>query len=99
MRQRDTKPIATDAPAGSTPIQNRKSKVQNRLFLWFAENARDLPWRKRRDPYRVLVSEVMLQQTQVSTVIPYFERWMERFADFKALAAAPESEVLHAWQG
>ena len=52
-----------------------------------------------RDPYSVLVSEIMLQQTQVATVIGYYERWMERFPDFAALAAAPENDVLHAWQG
>ena len=65
------------------------------------ENGRDLPWRTfpPRDPYSVLVSEIMLQQTQVATVIDYYERWMERFPDVHALAAAPENDVLHAWQG
>lgn len=65
------------------------------------ENGRDLPWRTMppRDPYTVLVSEIMLQQTQVTTVIDYYLRWMDRFPDAATLAAAPESEVLHAWQG
>jgi len=65
------------------------------------ETGRDLPWRTPapRDPYTVLVSELMLQQTQVGTVIDYYLRWMERFPDAATLAAAPESEVLHAWQG
>ena len=66
---------------------------------WYSQNGRDLPWRRTRDPYAILVSEFMLQQTQVATVIPYYERWLRRFPDFQTLAAAPESEVLHAWQG
>ena len=66
---------------------------------WFARNARDLPWRRTADPYAILVSEVMCQQTQVGTVMPYFERWMRRFPDCHALAAAAEHEVLSVWQG
>ena len=66
---------------------------------WFREQGRDLPWRRTRDPYAILVSEIMLQQTQVATVVPYFERWMARFPDVHVLSAAPEQEVLHAWQG
>lgn len=69
------------------------------LVGWFAKAGRDLPWRHNRHPYAVLVSEIMLQQTQVVTVIDYFRRWMIRFPDFCSLAQAPESEVLHAWQG
>jgi A/G-specific adenine glycosylase len=66
---------------------------------WFARHGRELPWRRTRDPYAILVSEFMLQQTQVATVIPYYEEWMRRFPNFAALAAASEHEVLHAWQG
>lgn len=66
---------------------------------WFKNAARDLPWRRTQDPYAILVSEIMLQQTQVATVIPYFERWLTRFPDFSALAAAEETEVLGLWQG
>ncbi len=68
---------------------------------WFLDCGRELPWRTDapRDPYRVLVSELMLQQTQVATVIDYYQRWMVRFPDFATLAAASESDVLHAWQG
>lgn len=69
------------------------------LLSWYRTNGRDLPWRRTRDPYAVLVSEFMLQQTQVSAVIPYYNEWMRRFPDFAALAAASEQEVLHAWQG
>jgi A/G-specific adenine glycosylase len=69
------------------------------LFRWFARHGRELPWRRTRDPYAILVSEFMLQQTQVATVIPYYSKWLRRFPDFAALAAASEHEVLHAWQG
>jgi A/G-specific adenine glycosylase len=69
------------------------------LLAWYAEHRRDLPWRRSLDPYSVWVSEMMLQQTQVATVIPYFQRWMQRFPDVAALANAAESDVLHAWQG
>ena len=69
------------------------------LLAWFRQHGRDLPWRRTHDPYAIVVSELMLQQTQVATVIPYFERWLRRFPDFASLAAAAESDVLHAWQG
>ncbi|CAN5463732.1 A/G-specific adenine glycosylase [soil metagenome] len=69
------------------------------LLRWFKVHGRDLPWRRTSDPYAVLVSEFMLQQTQVATVLPYYRHWLERFPDFGALARAQEPEVLHAWQG
>lgn len=69
------------------------------LKQWFQAIKRDLPWRKRPDPYAVWVSEVMLQQTQVSVVIPYFEKWMEIFPTVQALAAASLEEVIKAWEG
>lgn len=69
------------------------------LVSWFKKSGRDLPWRRTRDPYAILVSEIMLQQTQVVTVIGYFERWMKRFPDFTSLAAATEADVLAQWQG
>lgn len=70
-----------------------------RLLNWYAQNARRLPWREQPDPYRVWVSEVMLQQTRVETVIPYYERWMARFPTLRSLAGAPEQVVLSAWEG
>lgn len=69
------------------------------LLRWYRHHGRDLPWRRTRDPYAILVSEFMLQQTQVSTVIPYYHEWLRRFPDLTTLARASESEVLHAWQG
>ena len=69
------------------------------LTGWFRVHARVLPWRENYGPYRALISEFMLQQTQVTTVIPYFERWMARWPDLASLAAADEAEVLKAWEG
>jgi A/G-specific adenine glycosylase len=69
------------------------------LLRYYWENRRDLPWRRDRHPYHVLVSEVMLQQTRSSSVAPYFERWIRRFPDIESLAVADEQEVLKLWQG
>ncbi|HEV2528379.1 MAG TPA: A/G-specific adenine glycosylase [Thermomicrobiales bacterium] len=84
----------------ASPLSDERAEaVQAGLLGWFATNARDLPWRRTRDPYRILVSEVMLQQTQVDRVIPYFERWLEQFPDVTALAYAPTADVITAWAG
>jgi A/G-specific adenine glycosylase len=69
------------------------------LLAWFAEHARDLPWRRTRDPYAILVSEVMLQQTQVERVLPRYLRWLERWPTASSLAAADTADVLRRWQG
>ncbi len=69
------------------------------LLEWFDRHARDLPWRRTRDPYAIWISEVMLQQTQVKTVIPYWERWMRELPDIPALASAPLDRVLKLWEG
>src|SRR5688572_13391871 len=73
--------------------------MAGRVVAWFERNARDLPWRRTKDPYAVWVSEVMLQQTQVKTVIPYWERWMNLFPRVQDLALASEEAVLKAWEG
>jgi A/G-specific adenine glycosylase len=73
--------------------------VEARLLAWFSEHGKDLPWRRTRDPYRVLLSEVMLQQTQVPRVVPRYLDWIERWPSVEALAAAPRGEVIRAWQG
>ena len=73
--------------------------INTRLRAWYATNARDLPWRRTRTLYRTVVSEFMLQQTQVATVLPYFERWLIKFPNFEALAIAPEEQVLKHWEG
>ncbi|HEY7017119.1 MAG TPA: A/G-specific adenine glycosylase [Gaiellaceae bacterium] len=69
------------------------------LTAWFARNGRDLPWRKTRDPYAILVSEVMLQQTQAARVAPRWVAWLERWPTVEALAAAPAGDVIREWQG
>ncbi|MCX7623464.1 MAG: A/G-specific adenine glycosylase, partial [Thermomicrobium sp.] len=73
--------------------------VRERVQRWFAREARDLPWRRTRDPYRILVSEVMLQQTQAERVIPFYEAFVTRFPTLERLAAAPLAEVIAAWGG
>jgi A/G-specific adenine glycosylase len=72
---------------------------RKQLLGWFREFQRDLPWRRNTDPYRIWLSEIMLQQTRVAAVIPYYERFLQRFPDVHALAAAPEEEVLRFWSG
>lgn len=74
-------------------------RIRKKLLRWYDEERRRLPWRETPSAYGTLVSEFMLQQTQVSTVVPYFERFLKRFPSFKALAKAPEGEVLAAWSG
>ena len=76
-----------------------QAAVRDRLLPWFARNRRDLPWRRNRTPYRVWVAEIMLQQTRVDSVIPYYQRWMKIFPSWKALARAPQSDVLKCWEG
>lgn len=75
------------------------SKISRQLLAWFRVNARDLPWRHDRSPYRVWLSEMMLQQTQVETVIPYYHRFLDRFPTIDDLAAAPLGDVLKLWEG
>jgi A/G-specific adenine glycosylase len=73
--------------------------VRAALSAWFRDNGRDLPWRRTSDPYAILVSEVMLQQTQVERVVPRWQRWLERWPTVEALAAATPAEVIVEWQG
>lgn len=75
------------------------SSIATELINWYESKGRDLPWRGAKDPYAIWISEVMLQQTRVETVIPYFKRWMARFPDPKSLARAEEDDVLNAWEG
>ncbi|MGH3035784.1 MAG: A/G-specific adenine glycosylase, partial [Gaiellaceae bacterium] len=73
--------------------------MEGALLAWFREHGRDLPWRRTRDPYAILVSEVMLQQTQVERVAPRYLAWLERWPTVETLAAAPLGEVIREWQG
>jgi A/G-specific adenine glycosylase len=77
----------------------QKQLLRRRLLAWYAKHARDLPWRRSRDPYRVWISEVMLQQTQVATVRDYFTRFITAFPDVRSLADADETDVLRLWEG
>ncbi|NJM40236.1 MAG: A/G-specific adenine glycosylase [Anaerolineae bacterium] len=93
----------------TTLAHKKYNAIQRKLLKWFGQHKRALPWRTtdqsygqptgQRDPYRVWLAEVMLQQTQVATVIPYFERWLQRFPTLQALAAAPLDDVLKQWEG
>src|SRR6266513_263045 len=81
------------------PVAFRTNHFRRALVNWYRRNGRELPWRETSDPYAILVSECMLQQTQVASVIPYYNEWLRRFPDFGTLARASESQVLRAWQG
>src|SRR5258706_4212143 len=87
----------TATPRTQAPIHTRE--LQHELLRWYTASRRDLPWRKTRDPWAIWVSEIMLQQTRVETVTPYFERFMAEFPTPLALAEATEDEVLSAWSG
>ncbi len=84
-------------PAGA--VAALRPRLPRRLLAWFARCRRDLPWRRDRDPYRIWISEVMLQQTQAASVVPYFERFLQAFPTLAALAAADEQDVLRLWEG
>ncbi|AWB43341.1 A/G-specific adenine glycosylase [Paenibacillus sp. CAA11] len=76
-----------------------KTFFSRELLLWYEQAKRDLPWRRHRDPYYIWISEIMLQQTRVDTVIPYFNRFIQRFPTIQSLAEAPEEDVLKCWEG
>ena len=90
--RRPAPPAQTVAPAAAAAFRRR-------LHTWFRKHRRDLPWRHTRDPYRILVSELMLQQTQVSRVLDFYRRFLDRFPDLQALADARPKKVMEAWQG
>lgn len=73
--------------------------MEDALLAWYTQHGRDLPWRRTRDPYAILVSEVMAQQTQISRVVPRWREWLARWPSVDALAAAPRADVIRAWQG
>jgi len=74
-------------------------ELRRSLLNWYRREGRDLPWRRSRDPYQIWIAEIMLQQTQVKTVLPYYQRWLEQFPTLETLAAADLQQVLKAWQG
>ncbi len=82
----------------SVPDAPLRQRFRRRLLDWYRRNGRDLPWRRTRDPYHILVSEVMLQQTQVDRVLPKYEQWLEKYPTLEALATAPEDDVALMWR-
>jgi A/G-specific adenine glycosylase len=80
------------------PLALRRS-IRRRVLNWYRKNKRDLPWRNTRDPYRIWISEIMLQQTRVAAVIPYYQRFLDRFPDIEVLRSAEEHDLLAAWAG
>jgi len=86
-------------PAAASGLARYVRRVEHLLLTWFREHGHDFPWRRVRDPYAILVSEVMAQQTQVERVVPRWERWLDRWPSVEALAAAPAGEVIREWQG
>src|SRR6266850_4706426 len=90
------------SPTGIFPATSRDSTrlaFQRTLLRWYDQNRRDLPWRRTRDPYRIWLSEIMLQQTRVAAVLEHYRVFLERFPNVRTLAAASESAVLAAWSG
>src|SRR6058998_466181 len=79
------------------PASVSRQWFRRRLLEWYRRNGRDLPWRQTRDPYRILVSEVMLQQTQVDRVLPKYQEWLTKYPTMEELAEAPLSEVKKSW--
>jgi A/G-specific adenine glycosylase len=84
--------------AASLPRPAARQRFRRRLLAWYHANGRDLPWRNTSDPYHILVSEVMLQQTQVDRVLPKYAQWLERYPSLEALASAPEQDVTELWR-
>jgi A/G-specific adenine glycosylase len=84
-------------PLPLPPSPDRR-RFRQRLLAWYRRHGRDLPWRKTSDPYHILVSEIMLQQTQVDRVLPKYAEWLEKYPSFHALASAPEHDVAQTWR-
>jgi A/G-specific adenine glycosylase len=80
------------------PAPPERRRFRQRLLAWYRRHGRDLPWRKTDDPYHILVSEIMLQQTQVDRVLPKYAEWLDKYPSFDALAAAPEDDVTETWR-
>ena len=91
--------VAPYGCAAHRPLAERAPELVARLLAWYRPRGRDLPWRRTRDPYRVWLSEIMLQQTRVETVLPYYDRFLARLPSLAALATADEDEVLGLWEG
>jgi A/G-specific adenine glycosylase len=87
------------SPVAHMTPSERLKEIQKNVLRWFQRNTRELPWRKRRDPYAIWVAEIMLQQTRSGAVGPYYKRFLKRFPTVQGLAAAPVGDVLKVWEG
>src|SRR5262249_17873984 len=96
MPQR-TKSTARARKSSSIPLPPDRRRFRQKLLAWYRRHGRDLPWRKTDDPYHILVSEIMLQQTQVDRVLPKYSEWLDKYPSLHALAAAPEKDVTTTW--
>jgi A/G-specific adenine glycosylase len=85
-------------PSSNLPVPAARQRFRRRLLAWYRANGRDLPWRRTDDPYHILVSEVMLQQTQVDRVVPKYHEWLDKYPSLEALASAPEHDVTETWR-
>ncbi len=98
MRRARKRPRATRCQQPDTlPTSVQRQAFRRRLLAWYRRNGRDLPWRKADDPYHILVSEIMLQQTQVDRVLPKYEEWLAKYPSLAALATADEDDVVRTW--
>src|SRR4051794_22909172 len=95
--RRTARPRRPDAQA-TVPLPAARRHFRTRLLAWYRRHGRDLPWRATDDPYHILVSEVMLQQTQVDRVLPKYYEWLAKFPSLAALADAPEADVTSTWR-
>jgi A/G-specific adenine glycosylase len=91
-------PRAVPRPSSDAADAAKRRRFRRTLLNWYRRHGRDLPWRQTRDPYRILVSEIMLQQTQVDRVLPKYEEWLTKYPTLGALAAADETEVAETWR-
>jgi A/G-specific adenine glycosylase len=89
--------VSPSAQSAALPRPADRQRFRRQLLAWYRANGRDLPWRKTDDPYHILVSEIMLQQTQVDRVLPKYHEWLEKYPSMASLAAAPEDEVRRTW--
>jgi len=89
--------VPRPSPTHHLPAPRLRQRFRRQLLAWYRANGRDLPWRKTDDPYHILVSEIMLQQTQVDRVVPKYREWLDKYPSLEALAAAPADEVRRTW--
>jgi A/G-specific adenine glycosylase len=90
--------MASKRAAPPLPVSADRRRFRQRLLVWYRRHGRDLPWRKTDDPYHILVSEIMLQQTQVDRVLPKYAEWLDKYPSMHALASAPDEEVTDTWR-